>query len=213
MDDRQKLAGAIALGYVLGRTKKGGAALRAYMWATGNTGGPQVISAAKGVAQGQAVQGLLGQVTGPLRTALTDMAMAQATSRMTGLTKSLTDRTAKLTDTVSSTAEDVTDTVGEPVKKAAKKAEPVRKAAKKADRPKAEKKEDEEVEQQEPVEQQPEDHPDTEEGYEDDEGDLEVEDGEEPEDLEVEDGEEPEPVKKTRRARRPKTEESEDEDA
>ena len=47
--DETRNASLIGLGYLLGRTKKGGAALRLYMWSTGNTGGPQAISAAKGV--------------------------------------------------------------------------------------------------------------------------------------------------------------------
>jgi hypothetical protein len=115
--DSTRTAALLAGGYVLGRTKKGGLALRTFMWATGNTGGPQAIGRARGALQGEAAQALIQQVSGPLRQAMQDAAMAAVQQRMQGLTTSLTDRTAKLTGPVGDAVNDTVDTATKPLSK------------------------------------------------------------------------------------------------
>lgn len=119
MKDQTKTAGAVVIGYLLGRTKKGGLALRTVMWATGNTGGPQTIAfvrrngtALLGSAEAQAI---LTQVKGPMREAFTRVALARVSGVASGLTGKLNERTQKLTGTIEGVAEDTTDTVKDTV--------------------------------------------------------------------------------------------------
>src|SRR5215211_7258878 len=97
-----KLAAAVIAGYVLGRTKKGGAALTLASWLSGNQARPQAMSMArKGLtqvaqseqaAQKAATQAVLSRVT-----AISDglTARAQALSEVGGTTVEGTAETVK----------------------------------------------------------------------------------------------------------------------
>jgi hypothetical protein len=120
-----KLAAAVIGGYVMGRTKKGGAALALASWLSGNQAGPQAMSLArKGLTQvaqsAQAAQ-IIKQVRGPLMEAAQKAATQAVVSRVTALSNGLTARTQALSEvggtivegtaeTVKGTAERVSDT-------------------------------------------------------------------------------------------------------
>lgn len=133
MQDRTKLIAALGGGYLLGRTKKGGAAVRLYLLASSN---PAITQAVRG-----RVSGLLAspeakqigqQVTGPLAEAVQQAALRAVLSRVSAVSAGLTNRTQKLTgavgETVEGTTETITDTVGgvtEPLRRRRRrKAEP-----------------------------------------------------------------------------------------
>ena len=120
-----KLAAAVIGGYVLGRTKKGGAALALASWLSGNQAGPQAMSLArKGltqVAQSEQAAQIIKQVRGPLMEAAQKAATQAVVSRVTALSNGLTARTQALSEvggtivegtaeTVKGTAETVSDT-------------------------------------------------------------------------------------------------------
>jgi hypothetical protein len=113
-----KLAAAVIGGYVLGRTKKGGAALALASWLRGNQAGPQAMSLArKGltqVAQSEQAAQIIKQVRGPLMDAAQKAATQAVVSRVTALSNGLTARTQALSDVggtiVEGTAERVSDT-------------------------------------------------------------------------------------------------------
>jgi len=113
-----KLAAAVIAGYVLGRTRKGGAALALASWLSGNRAGPQAMSMArKGltqVAQSEQVAQIMKQVRGPLMEAAQKAATQAVLSRVTAISDGLTDRAQALSEvggtTVKGTAETVTGT-------------------------------------------------------------------------------------------------------
>lgn len=121
MKDQTKTAGAVLIGYLLGRTKQGGRALRVTMWATGNTGGPQTLDFVR--KNGAALLGsdeakaIITQVQGPLRDAMIRAALSRVTGAASGLTSKINERTQALTGTLEGTASDVTDTVKESTSK------------------------------------------------------------------------------------------------
>jgi hypothetical protein len=124
-----KLAAAVIGGYVLGRTKKGGAALALASWLSGNQAGPQAMSMArKGltqVAQSEQVAQIMAQIRGPLMEAAQKVATQAALSRVTAISNGLTARTQALSEvggtTVKGTAETIkgtAETVSDTTKKA-----------------------------------------------------------------------------------------------
>ena len=115
---KTKLAAAVIGGYVLGRTKKGGAALALASWLSGNQAGPQAMSLArKGltqVAQSEQAAQIIKQVRGPLMEAAQKAATQAVVSRVTALSNGLTARAQALSEVggtiVEGTAERVSDT-------------------------------------------------------------------------------------------------------
>src|SRR5215208_2163592 len=109
-----KLAAAVISGYVLGRTKKGGAALNMASWLSGNQAGPQAMSMArKGltkVAQAEQAAQIMKQVRGPLMAAAQKAATQAVLSRVTAISDGLTARTQALTEVGGTTVEPVSDT-------------------------------------------------------------------------------------------------------
>ena len=173
---KTKLAAAVIGGYVLGRTKKGGAALTLASWLSGNQAGPQAMSMArKGltqVAQSEQAAQIMKQVRGPLMEAAQKAATQAVLSRVTAISDGLTARAQALSEvggttvkgtaeTVKGTAETVSDTTkkaGGGLKGALGKL-PGRKKGK-AEEPKAEeekaeeeKAEEEKAEEEKPVEE------------------------------------------------------------
>ena len=125
-----KLAAAVISGYVLGRTKKGGAALNMASWLSGNQAGPQAMSMArKGltqVAQSEQAAQIMKQLRGPLMAAAQKAATQAVLSRVTAISDGLTARAQALSEvggtTVEGTAETVkgtAETVSDTTKKAA----------------------------------------------------------------------------------------------
>jgi hypothetical protein len=130
---KTKLAAAVIGGYVLGRTKKGGAALTLASWLSGNQAGPQAMSMArKGltqVAQSEQAAQIMKQVRGPLMEAAQKAATQAVLSRVTAISNGLTARAQALSEvggttvkgtaeTVKGTAETVSETVSDTTKKA-----------------------------------------------------------------------------------------------
>jgi hypothetical protein len=126
---KTKLAAAVIGGYVLGRTKKGGAALALASWLSGNQAGPQAMSLArKGltqVAQSEQAAQIMKQVRGPLMEAAQKAATQAVLSRVTAISNGLTARAQALSEvggtTVKGTAETVkgtAETVSDTTKKA-----------------------------------------------------------------------------------------------
>jgi hypothetical protein len=126
---KTKLAAAVIGGYVLGRTKKGGAALTLASWLSGNQAGPQAMSMArKGltqVAQSEQAAQIMKQVRGPLMEAAQKAATQAVLSRVTAISNGLTARAQALSEvggtTVKGTAETVkgtAETVSDTTKKA-----------------------------------------------------------------------------------------------
>ena len=126
---KAKLAAAVIGGYVLGRTKKGGAALTLASWLSGNQAGPQAMSMArKGltqVAQSEQAAQIMKQVRGPLMEAAQKAATQAVLSRVTAISNGLTARAQALSEvggtTVKGTAETVkgtAETVSDTTKKA-----------------------------------------------------------------------------------------------
>jgi hypothetical protein len=115
---KTKLAAAVIGGYVLGRTKKGGAALTLASWLSGNQAGPQAMSMArKGltqVARSEQAAQIMKQVRGPLMEAAQKAATQAVLSRVTAIANGTTEPTNDLTKiagtTVKGTAEAVSDT-------------------------------------------------------------------------------------------------------
>ena len=109
-----KLAAAVISGYVLGRTKKGGAALNMASWLSGNQAGPQAMSMArKGltqVAQSEQAAQIMKQLRGPLMAAAQKAATQAVLSRVTAISDGLTARTQALTEVGGTTVETVSDT-------------------------------------------------------------------------------------------------------
>src|SRR5215207_1787193 len=109
-----KLAAAVISGYVLGRTKKGGAAINIASWLSGNQAGPQAMSMArKGltqVAQSEQAAQIMKQVRGPLMAAAQKAATQAVLSRVTAISDGLTARTQALTEVGGTTVATVSDT-------------------------------------------------------------------------------------------------------
>ena len=110
-----KLAAAVIAGYVLGRTRKGGAALALASWLSGNQAGPQAMSMArKGltqVAQSEQVAQIMKQVRGPLMEAAQKAATQAVLSRVTAISNGLTARTQALSEVGGTTVERTAETV------------------------------------------------------------------------------------------------------
>jgi hypothetical protein len=110
-----KLAAAVIGGYVLGRTKKGGAALALASWLSGNRAGPQAMSMArKGltkVAQSEQAAQIMKQVRGPLMEAAQKAATQAVLSRVTAISNGLTARTQALSEVGGTTVERTAETV------------------------------------------------------------------------------------------------------
>jgi hypothetical protein len=110
-----KLAAAMIGGYVLGRTKKGGAALALASWLSGNRAGPQAMSMArKGltqVAQSEQAAQIMNQVRGPLMEAAQKAATQAVLSRVTAISNGLTARTQALSEVGGTTVEGTAETV------------------------------------------------------------------------------------------------------
>jgi hypothetical protein len=124
-----RLAAAAVGGYVLGRTKKGGAALGLASWLGGNQAGQQAMAMArKGltqVAQSEQVAQIVAQIRGPLMEAAQKAATQAALGRVTAISNGLTARTQALSEvggtTVKGTAEMIkgtAETVSDTTKKA-----------------------------------------------------------------------------------------------
>src|SRR5829696_6829103 len=109
-----KLAAAVISGYVLGRTKKVGAAINMASWLSGNQAGPQAMSMArKGltqVAQSEQAAQIMKQLRGPLMAAAQKAATQAVLSRVTAISDGLTARTQALTEVGGTTVETVSDT-------------------------------------------------------------------------------------------------------
>jgi hypothetical protein len=110
-----KLAAAVIAGYVLGRTKKGGAALALASWLSGNQAGPQAMSMArKGlthVAQSEQVAQIMKQVRGPLMEAAQKAATQAVLSRVTAISDGLSARAQALSEVGGTTVEGTAETV------------------------------------------------------------------------------------------------------
>ena len=110
-----KLAAAVIGGYVLGRTKKGGAALTLASWLSGNQAGPQAMSMArKGltqVAQSEQAAQIMKQVRGPLMEAAQKAATQAVLSRVTAISDGLTARAQALSEVGGTTVEGTAETV------------------------------------------------------------------------------------------------------
>jgi hypothetical protein len=110
-----KLAAAVIAGYVLGRTKKGGAALALASWLSGNQAGPQAMSMArKGltqVAQSEQVAQIMKQVRGPLLEAAQKAATQAVLSRVTAISDGLSARAQALSEVGGTTVEGTAETV------------------------------------------------------------------------------------------------------
>jgi hypothetical protein len=119
MEDRTKLGAAVVGGYLLGRTKKGGLALRLASFFSGNQAGPQMLNMAKTgvtkVAASEEATALFAQIRGPLMDAAQQAALTAVTARVTKLSDRLVSSTQALNEvgtTIEGTAETATDTVG-----------------------------------------------------------------------------------------------------
>ena len=100
-----KLAAAVFGGYVLGRTKQGGAALSLASWLSGNQAGPRAMAMArKGLSQvvkSEQVAQIMQQIRGPLMEA----AQQAVLSRVTTISDQLTARMEALSEVGASTVE------------------------------------------------------------------------------------------------------------
>lgn len=95
MNDKTRLGAAIVGGYVLGRTKKGGTALRFALWLNGTSSGALVRERLQRLGGSDQLNRIadLGQ---PLLIAARKAAVAAVESRLSGLADNLNQRTARL---------------------------------------------------------------------------------------------------------------------
>src|SRR3954467_4801478 len=100
-----KMAAAVVGGYILGRTKKGKAAIRLAMWVSGNSANLQ--NSLGGLTDSAEAAKLIAQVQGPILEAVQTAAMNTATSRINQLSDALSARTEAL-----NAAQDVTAGIG-----------------------------------------------------------------------------------------------------
>jgi hypothetical protein len=117
-----RLAAAAVGGYVLGRTKKGGAALGLASWLGGNQAGQQAMAMArKGltqVAQSEQVAQIVAQIRGQLMEAAQKAATQAALGRVTAISNGLTARTQALSEVGGTTVKGTAETVSDTTKKA-----------------------------------------------------------------------------------------------
>jgi hypothetical protein len=110
-----KLAAAVIAGYVLGRTKKGGAALALASWLSGNQAGPRAMSMARmaltQVGQSEQVAQIMKQIRGPLMDAAQEAATQAVLSRVTAISNGLTARAQALSEVGGTTVEGTAETV------------------------------------------------------------------------------------------------------
>jgi len=117
---KASVAAAVIGGYVLGRTKKGGAALSLASWLSGNQAGPQAMAMArKGlstVAKSEQVAEIMQHIRGPLL----DAAQKAVLSRVTAISDQLTARMQALSEVGASTVEGAAGTVADTTKRTVK---------------------------------------------------------------------------------------------
>ena len=117
---KANVAAAVIGGYVLGRTKKGGAALSLASWLSGNQAGPQAMAMARkglsNVAKSEQVAEIMQHIRGPLL----DAAQKAVLSRVTAISDQLTARMQALSEVGASTVEGAADTVGGTTKRTVK---------------------------------------------------------------------------------------------
>jgi hypothetical protein len=96
MNDRTRLGAAVLGGYLLGRTKKGGMAVRLAMWLNGTTAGGAARDGLRRVKSSPEVNKLLTQAGQPLVDAARNAAVGAVEARLSGLAEGLNRRTSKL---------------------------------------------------------------------------------------------------------------------
>jgi len=111
-----KLAAAAMGGYVLGRTKKGKAAIRLAMWLNGSKSpGPKVLEQARtgvtNVLASEQGKQILGQIKGPLLEAARQAAIQVAMNRVSAISKGLASRTQKLNEVSGQAGDKAEETV------------------------------------------------------------------------------------------------------
>jgi hypothetical protein len=165
--DRAKFGAAVVGGYLLGRTKKGGAALRLASWLSGNTAGPKMVGMARqGVttvlASDQAkeiTEQLRGPVMDAIRQAAMDAAMARvnrisdnlvARTQALGTVGGVTDAASTATKKVSETTKDAAGGVSGAVSSLTGKLKPKKDKKDKAEQDEPDEPDDEQDDQQEP---------------------------------------------------------------
>ena len=117
---KASVAAAVIGGYVLGRTKKGGAALSLASWLSGNQAGPQAMAMARkglsNVAKSEQVAEIMQHIRGPLL----DAAQKAVLSRVTAISDQLTARMQALSEVGASTVEGAAGTVADTTKRTVK---------------------------------------------------------------------------------------------
>jgi len=117
---KASVAAAVIGGYVLGRTKKGGAALSLASWLSGNQAGPQAMAMARkglsNVAKSEQVAEIMQHIRGPLL----DAAQKAVLSRVTAISDQLTARMQALSEVGASTVEGAAGTVAGTTKRTVK---------------------------------------------------------------------------------------------
>jgi len=125
-----KLAAAVIAGYVLGRTKKGGAALALASWLSGNQAGPRAMSMARmaltQVGQSEQVAQIMKQIRGPLMDAAQEAATQAVLSRVTAISNGLTARAQALSEVGGTTVEGTAETVKDSAERVKGSAETVK---------------------------------------------------------------------------------------
>ena len=128
-----KLAAAVIAGYVLGRTKKGGAALALASWLSGNQAGPRAMSMARmaltQVGQSEQVAQIMKQIRGPLMDAAQEAATQAVLSRVTAISNGLTARAQALSEVGGTTVEGTAETVKDSAERVKGSAETVKGSA------------------------------------------------------------------------------------
>jgi hypothetical protein len=115
MEDRMKLGAAVVGGYILGRTKKGRAALRLAMWLAGSNyrPGELVRVGAVRVTQSAEATKLLEQLRGPVMLAAQRAAQSAVEAQVQRLTQGIQRRTESLTGAAGQATEGATGAAGE----------------------------------------------------------------------------------------------------
>jgi hypothetical protein len=124
MDDRTRIGAAVVGGYILGRTKKGRAALRLAMWLSGSDYRPIELARTGATQVTQSVEAtkLIEQLRGPLMVAAQRAAQAAVEAQVGRLTQGIQRRTESLTGAVGPATETVTRPLSKATGSVAKKA-------------------------------------------------------------------------------------------
>jgi len=96
MNDKTRLGAAVLGGYVLGRTKKGGTALRFAMWLNGTSSGSLARVGVQRLRESPQVTRIVTEMGQPLLSAARQAAVAAVEARLTGVADNLNQRTARL---------------------------------------------------------------------------------------------------------------------